>query len=162
MQPARNPSRSFLPWLGFAIRLISAIFWILSGAMKLPDLGAFADQVDRYEVLPRFLVAPLASILPFFEIFLGLYLAAGLFVRVSALVGTILLAVFLAAQVQALIRGLVLDCGCFGSIFSVTVGPGTIFRDLALGLPTFLMAAFPARRFSLDRQLFDAADRFAF
>ncbi|MGA2761797.1 MAG: MauE/DoxX family redox-associated membrane protein [Spirochaetia bacterium] len=161
MQPARNSSRSFLPWVGLAIRLLSAAFWILSGAMKLPDLGAFADQVDRYEVLPRFLVAPLAYIMPFFEIFLGLYLAAGLFVRVSALVGTILLAVFLAAQVQALIRGLVLDCGCFGSIFSATVSPGTIFRDLALGLPTFLMAAFPARRFSLDRQLFDAADRFA-
>jgi len=150
-----------LPWLGFGIRLIGAAVWIVAGAAKLPDLGAFAAQVDRYQLLPHVLAAPLAYILPFFEIFLGLYLALGLFVRASALAGTVLFAIFLAAQVQALARGLTLDCGCFGTLSQSAVGPWTLLRDAALGLPTFLMLAFPARRLSLDRRLFGAPDGFA-
>ncbi len=154
-------ARGSLPWPGFAIRLLAAAVWIFAGATKAADLGAFAAQVDRYELLPGFLVVPLAYILPFFEIFLGLYLAAGLFVRASALAGTILFAVFLAAQAQALVRGLVLDCGCFGSLTQAPVGLWTILRDIALGIPTFLMLAFPARRLSLDGRLFGAADAFS-
>ncbi len=135
--------------------------WIVAGASELPDLGAFAAQVDRYQVLPAFLVVPFASLLPFFEILLGLYLAAGLFVRASALVGTVLFALFVGAQVQALIRGLVLDCGCFGTLAQAPVGPWTILRDVLLGIPTFLMLALPARRLSLDSRLFGAADAFS-
>ncbi len=150
-----------LSWLGFGIRLIGAAVWIIAGASKLPDLGVFAAQVDRYQLLPHVLGAPLAYILPFFEIFLGLYLAVGLFVRASALAGTVLFVIFLAAQVQALARGLTLDCGCFGTLSQSAVGPWTLLRDTGLGLPTFLMLAFPARRLSLDRRLFGATDRFA-
>jgi len=155
-----EPAGGFLPWLGFAVRLLAAAVWIFAGATKVTDLGAFAAQVDRYELLSGFLVVPLAYILPFFEIFLGLYLAAGLFVRASALAGTILFAVFLAAQTQALIRGLTLDCGCFGTLTQAPLGPWTILRDIALGVPTFLMLGLPARRVSLDSRLFDAPDGF--
>jgi uncharacterized membrane protein YphA (DoxX/SURF4 family) len=154
-------ARGALPWLGFCVRLAGAAVWIVAGVSKVTDLGAFATQVARYELLPAFLVSPLAYILPFFEIFLGVYLAVGLFVRASALAGTILFAIFLGAQVQAVIRGLVLDCGCFGAISQAAVGPWTILRDFALGIPTFLMLALPARRLSLDSRLFDAMDSFA-
>ena len=152
--------RAALPWLGLAIRLIAGSVWVLAGATTVPDLGAFAVQVDRYQLLPTFLVVPFAYVLPFFEIFLGLYIAAGLFVRASALAGTILFAIFVGAQGQALIRGLILDCGCFGAIARIPVGPWTILRDIVLGIPTFLMLALPARRLSLDRRLFDAVDSF--
>jgi len=69
--------------------------------------------------------------------------------------------VFAGAQVQALIRGLALDCGCFGAVGQVPVGPWTLLRDVILGIPTFVMLALPARRFSLDSRLFGAADAFA-
>lgn len=159
MQPARSLNAA-TPWLGFGLRLLGAAIWIVAGASKLPDLGGFAAQVDRYQLLPHFLGSLVASILPFFEILLGLYLAAGLFVRASALAGTILFVVFLAAQIQALIRGLTLDCGCFGALSTSTVSPWTILRDMALGIPTFLMLALPARRLSLDSRLFGAVDAF--
>jgi len=149
-----------IPWLGFALRLAGAVIWIAAGASKVPDLAGFADQVQNYQLLPGFLVLPAAFILPFLEIFLGLYLAAGLFVRASGLAGTILFAIFLAAQVQALARGLKLDCGCFGVLSKSTVGPWTLLRDMALGIPTFLMLAFPARKLSLDSRLFGARDGF--
>ena len=149
-----------LPLLGFAIRIAAAAVWIVAGVAKVPQIESFRELVGRYGILPPVLAAPFAYVLPFFEIGLGLYLAAGLFVRGSALVGTFLFAAFLTAQAQAWARGITLDCGCFGTAVQTTVGPLTLLRDLGLGIPTFLMLALPARRFSLDRRLFGAKDFF--
>jgi uncharacterized membrane protein YphA (DoxX/SURF4 family) len=138
---------------GLVLRLAAAAVWLAAGAAKVPALEAFRQTVARYAVLPDFLVGPVAYALPFLEIGLGLYLALGLFVRGTALAGTVLFALFLAAQAQAWIRGIELDCGCFGTAASSPVGPLTVMRDLALGLPTFIMLAFPSRFLSLDSRL---------
>ena len=153
-------TRSALPLLGLAIRLAAAAVWIIAGAAKIPELDSFRDLVGRYGVLPPVLAAPFAYALPFLEVGLGLYLAVGLFVRGSALAGSLLFFVFLAAQGQAWARGLVLDCGCFGAGVQSTVGPLTMLRDVGLGIPTFLMLVLPARALSLDKRLFGAEDRF--
>lgn len=156
------PRRSDLvSWLGVALRLAGAAVWLTAGAAKLPEIESFRVQVERFALLPHALVIPFAYVLPFFEIGLGLYLAAGLFTRGTALVGTLLMAAFLGAQIQALARGIPLDCGCFGSLSQARVGLWTLARDCALGLPTFVMLARPARRFSLDSRLFGTPDRFA-
>jgi uncharacterized membrane protein YphA (DoxX/SURF4 family) len=148
------PVRRLLSWLGLAIRFGAAAVWIIAGIEKLPQIETFHTLVERYGILPHFPAAPFAYVLPFLEICLGLYLAAGLFVRGTALVGTLLFAAFLAAQAQAWARGIQLDCGCFGAAVESSVGPLTIIRDFALGIPTFLMLAFPSRRLSLDKRLF--------
>ena len=146
--------------IGFAIRLAAASVWIIAGAVKVPQIQTFQLLVQRYGILPDALSGPFAYILPFLELALGLYLAAGLFVRGTALVGTLLFAVFLTAQASAWARGISLDCGCFGTALETTVGPLTILRDFGLGIPTFLMLAFPARALSLDHWLFGAKDLF--
>ncbi len=146
--------------LGIAVRLAAAAVWLVAGAAKLPRIEAFREAVERYDLLPAAVAAPFAYALPFLEIGLGLYLALGLFVRGAAGVGTLLFASFLVAQGQAWARGLVIDCGCFGTGVGSSVGIATMLRDLALGLPTFAMLAFPARGLSLDRRLFGAEDRF--
>lgn len=153
--------RSALPWAGFAIRLAAAGVWLVAGASKLPELETFKTQVERYDLLPHALVAPLAYALPFVEVAIGVYLAAGLFVRGAAAAGTVLMAVFVIALSQAWARGLVIDCGCFGALARERVGLGTILRDVALGIPTFLMLAWPARRLSVDRRYLGQPDRFA-
>ena len=137
--------RRALSWIGFALRLGGAVVWIVAGAAKLPDIRAFHLLVDKYGILPSALAGPFAYALPFVEIALGVYLAVGLFVRGAALAGTLLFGVFLTAQGIAWSRGLPLDCGCFGTAVASTVGPLTMLRDLGLGIPTFLMLAFPSR-----------------
>jgi uncharacterized membrane protein YphA (DoxX/SURF4 family) len=160
--PRRRVDRqALMSWGGFGIRLAAAGVWLVAGASKLPELETFRTQVERYDALPDALVAPFAYALPLVELGLGVYLAVGLFVRGAALVGTLLMLVFLTAQAQAWARGLVLDCGCFGGVAHEHVGLGTMLRDLALGLPTFVMLVRPARRLSLDRRLFGWPDRFA-
>ncbi len=152
--------RNLLSWVGLAVRLIAAAVWIAAGVAKLPDIQTFHVLVDKYGILPSALAGPFAYALPFVEIGIGLYLAAGLFVRGTALAGTLLFSAFLTAQAYAWARGIALDCGCFGTALESTVGPLTMLRDFSLGIPTFLMLAFPARKLSLDSRLFGASDTF--
>lgn len=156
MRQENNPAS----WVGLAIRLIAAAVWIIAGAMKIPQIQTFEVLVQRYGILPDALSGPFAYGLPFLELAIGLYLAAGLFVRGTALVGTVLFAAFLTAQLSAWLRGISLDCGCFGTALQTAVGPLTMLRDFGLGIPTFLMLAFPARALSLDHRLFGAVDLF--
>ncbi len=149
-----------IPVVGLVLRLAAAAVWLLAGGAKVFDLPGFRLEVARYGILPDFLLSPFAYVLPFLEIGIGVYLALGLFVRTAALIGTLLFASFLGAQVWALANGIVLDCGCFGPVLQATVGPLTLIRDFSLGLPTFLMLAFPARVASLDRRLFREENRF--
>ncbi len=156
MSPARRP----VAWVGLALRLAAAGVWLAAGIAKIPDIHGFRLLVDKYGILPGALAGPFAYALPFVEVGIGLYLAGGLFVRGAALAGTLLMALFLAAQGIAMARGLSLDCGCFGTGVQSTVGPLTILRDISLGIPTFLMLGWPSRTLSLDRRLFDASDLF--
>ncbi|HVN60208.1 MAG TPA: MauE/DoxX family redox-associated membrane protein [Gaiellaceae bacterium] len=150
-----------VPWIGFAVRLLAAGIWLAAGVAKVADLAHFRDQVAAYDVLPHALVGPFAYALPFVEIVLGLYLLVGLWIRPVAIVACVLMLVFIAAQAQAWYRGLVLDCGCFGTISQQKVGPLTILRDAALGLPSLAMAIWPARKLSLDATWLGRPDRFA-
>ncbi len=155
-----TPPDGPVAWVGLVVRLGAAAVWIVAGAAKIPQIHAFQVVVQRYGILPGFLAAPFAYVLPFLEVAIGLYLAAGLFVRGTALLGTVLFAAFLAAQVSALVRGISLDCGCFGTVAETTVSPLTVLRDFSLGIPTFLMLAFPARLLSVDRRFLGAVNLF--
>ncbi len=150
-----------LPWVGLVIRLVAAGIWLAAGVAKVADLEHFRSQTAAYDVLPHALVGPFAYALPFLEVGLGLYLALGLWIRPAAIVACVLMVVFIAAQAQAWYRGLVLDCGCFGAIAQQKVGLTTILRDAALGLPSLVMAIWPARLLSLDSYWLGRPDRFA-
>lgn len=146
--------------LGVAIRLTAAAIWLVAGVAKVRDLVQFHAQVDQYQLLPHGLEAPFAYTLPFVEIFVGVYLALGLLTRIVAILACVLMAAFLVAQAQAWARGLSLECGCFGTLTHEHVGAVTILRDLALGLPSLVMAWRPARAVSLDARLLGKPDAF--
>lgn len=150
----------WLPRIGFVVRVGAAAVWLVAGAAKAVDLAHFHDQVDQYKLLPGSLEAPFAYALPFVEIFVGIYLLLGLLTRLAAIAGTVLLVLFIAAQAQAWARGLVLDCGCFGTLSEDKVGFWTITRDIGLGIPSILLVFFPARYLSLDQWLLGLPDRF--
>ena len=154
-------ARSALPWLGLAIRIAAATVWLVAGTAKIFDLEHFHDQVVQYQLLPHSLEAPFAYTLPFVEVLVGGYLLVGLLTRVAAVAGCVLMVAFLIAQSQAWARGLSLDCGCFGTLTHERVGAATIARDVALGLPTLVMALWPARLLSLDSRLLGLPDSFA-
>jgi len=145
---------------GLAIRVTAAAVWLLAGASKVADLTHFHAQVEQYRLLPHAFEAPFAYALPFVELFVGAYLLIGLLTRFAAIAACALMVLFLIAQAQAWARGLSLDCGCFGTLAHERVGLVTILRDVALGLPSLVMALYPARLLSVDRALLGLPDRF--
>ncbi len=98
-----------------AISLVVAAIFIYAGLDKFRDPLQFADSVAAFGILPILLVSPLALGLPPFEVLCGLMLLAPMTRRVAALGLTLITAMFFIALASALLRGLTLDCGCFGA-----------------------------------------------
>jgi uncharacterized membrane protein YphA (DoxX/SURF4 family) len=150
--------RNAWPFVGLAIRVTAGLVWLVAGAAKLADLEHFRVQVEAYRVVPGGLEAAFAYALPFVEIGIGLYLTVGLLIRGTAALSCLLMALFVVAMVQARLRGLVLDCGCFGALARQPIGWWTIARDVALGVPGLVMLIIPARFLSLDARLLGRRD----
>jgi uncharacterized membrane protein YphA (DoxX/SURF4 family) len=150
--------RSVRPFVGLAIRLTAGAVWLAAGVAKIADLEQFRVQVEAYDAVPHAFAAPFAYGLPFVEVGIGLYLFVGLLVRGTAALSCLLMVLFVVAMVQARLRGLVLDCGCFGALARQPIGWWTIARDIALGVPGLVMLILPSRFLSLDARLLGRRD----
>jgi len=118
--------------------------WSLSSVNT--SLAMFALQVDSYELLPESAVSAVAHLLPPFELLLGLWLLSGIALRLSSVASSLLLGGFLSVMVRTYMRGLEINCGCFGP--GERLGPVTLLRDSSLLLlaVTVMLGAFLLRR----------------
>jgi uncharacterized membrane protein YphA (DoxX/SURF4 family) len=108
-----------------------------SAASIKTSLSMFAMQVDSYQMLPPPAVNFVAHLLPFFELFLGLWLLSGIALRFSSLLATLAFCGFMLAIYSAYHRGLGINCGCgIGPVEQV--GPGALIRDGLKFLPLSL------------------------
>jgi putative oxidoreductase len=121
----RTPARGRLVKLSRVfVRIALGALFIFAGATKAYDPGAFAIEIQRYNLIP-WMPGALASVyLPWLEILAGVLLVLKRFERGALLLITCLLVVFSFALASATFRGLSIDCGCFGKAFTAT---GTIF-----------------------------------
>jgi len=138
------------------VRALPAGLLLWAGLAKAFDRQGSILAVDAYDVLPQVLVRPVAALLPWLEIGVGVLLILGLFVRFAGLATAVLGATFIAALAQAKARGLAIDCGCFGG-----GGPGDgvswwdISRDVPVVLCGLFLAARPRGPFQLDNRFRD-------
>jgi uncharacterized membrane protein YphA (DoxX/SURF4 family) len=141
------------PYPTLVSRLVLGVILFLAGLSKLGVPETMRQSILAYEIsLPPALVSFMATALPILEVGLGIWLIAGLFIRFSAVVSVVLMAIFTIAITQAWLRGLNIDCGCFGGaqtnalgaailtalgpigdyLGHETAGPATIIRDVVL------------------------------
>jgi hypothetical protein len=112
------------------------------------SISFFVMQVESYQVLSPGAANAVAHILPFSELFLGLWLVSGVGRRFSSLLASLALCGFMIAIASAYFRGLKIDCGC-GVGPPEEAGPAALLRDgLKFLLPTLLVmiGAFWVRR----------------
>jgi putative oxidoreductase len=107
-------SGSFGAYAVFAVSLGLAAVFLYAGVDKMRDPLQFADSVAGFAILPAAFIGPFALALPPFEIACGLLLLWPPVRRIGALAIALLSVMFFAALSSALLRGLTLDCGCFG------------------------------------------------
>jgi uncharacterized membrane protein YphA (DoxX/SURF4 family) len=152
--PRVRPAR-LAGWAPLAARLVLAIVLGLAGLAKLRDLTAAGRTVALYRIGPAGLAPLIGGVLPFIEVALAVLLLAGLAVRAAAAATAGLLVVYVAAITSVWVRGMSIDCGCFGGGGAVSTGSAhgyavDIMRDLVLvGVAGFLVLG-PADRFAVD------------
>jgi len=135
-----EPRNRFQAWGYWAGRLVLGIVFIYAAILKIASPQEFADSIAAYQILPFTVIDLLALGLPLFELACGLLVLSGFFFR-TGVVGIIgLLAVFVGASITAQLKGLSIDCGCFGAHSWLDSNPWMVLiRDgLLLGLAVFL------------------------
>jgi putative oxidoreductase len=108
---------------------LAGIFLYAAGT-KVPDMGAFAESVANYRIVPAALVPAVAAIVVGVEIAASLALLVRPWARAAALVLATLLAGFTVGLTATLARGIDIACGCFGGSAPATWW--TVVRDLVL------------------------------
>jgi uncharacterized membrane protein YphA (DoxX/SURF4 family) len=106
---------------------------------KLDHPVEFAISVRAYQILPVSLSNLFALATLWSETVAGILLVVGLFTRKAAGAAFLLLAMFTVAIATVTVRGMVIDCGCFGSDAGSTTGPLLIARNVALLAAAYLV-----------------------
>lgn len=123
-----------LHWLVWAARLGVAGLFIAAAVPKLLDAAHFAEDINHYRMLPESFVGPLALGLPVLELVAGLALLVPAYTRGAALLCAAMLGVFAIAMAQSKLRGIDLECGCFGAASEARVSWTKVTLDLALAM----------------------------
>jgi uncharacterized membrane protein YphA (DoxX/SURF4 family) len=129
--------------------------FLVAGVLKAIDPQSSVAAVRAYQLLPTSLATIVGWGLPFAEIALGLLLLAGIATRAVAAAAAILLVIFIAGVVSVAVRGLSIDCGCFGGGGEVapdqTAYGIELVRDAGLLLLAVWLVWQPRSRLALDR-----------
>lgn len=104
------------PLVLWIFRLAAGAVFIWAGLLKVADPLEFAQDIANYHVFSRNLSFLIALVLPWLEILCGILVIVGIFRMSSSLLLSCLLSLFLVLIAVTLIRGLDVECGCFGSI----------------------------------------------
>lgn len=142
------------PFVGTLFRLVLAGVFLYAGAAKVGRPDASVRAVTAYRVLPTEAARIVGYALPGLEIALGLLLLVGLLTRAAAGTLAVLVVVFLIGIGQAWVRGLSIDCGCFGGGGAIDPAKTRylqeVLRDAGLLLMALWLVLFPRTRLSVD------------
>ncbi len=95
--------------------LLGAVF-CLAGFFKIFDPIGFHADLLAYELpIPDFLSRLIAVAFPCLELICGVGLIIGFWRESVSLLAVVMSSIFVLVLAQAMVRGLDLNCGCFGS-----------------------------------------------
>jgi putative oxidoreductase len=108
-------------WVRFLLCIVLGSVLIYSALEHLLNPYQFVNSVANYSMVPESWSYWIAFVLPNVQIMAGCLLFTRTFRLEALAISTILFAVFAAAQTSAFLRGLDIECGCFGG-HSASVG----------------------------------------
>lgn len=111
MMPNDNSRRNYAV---LAVSIAVAAVFIYAGIGKIREPLQFADSTAAFAILPAVFINLFVMGLPPFEFACGGLLLVPPTRRVGALAVAVVSLMFFTALASALLRGLTLDCGCFG------------------------------------------------
>lgn len=126
---------------GWAGRLIVAGVFLFAGVHKLLAPDVFAQDIANYQAFPHWTWNLAAAIVPVTEVLAGLAVLIDVKRRAAAIVLGALNLAFIGLILSVIVRGISLDCGCFGEAAEASaVGWPMLLRDV--GLMVAIIAAY--------------------
>ena len=101
-------------YLLLVARIVLGFIFIYAGAEKIADPEAFAISISNYRLLPIVTTNFFFIFLPWIELIIWVLLFLVLTVNDNFSILCSMLLVFTIAIVISLLRGLSIDCGCYG------------------------------------------------
>lgn len=145
------------PWVTLAARLALAGILAAAAWAKLVVPANSVVSVKAYRLFPDSIATVIGYGLPALELALALLLLAGFASRFVAIATAVLMVIFIGGIISVWVRGLSIDCGCFGGggnvAASQTQYPQEILRDLGFIVLAAWIAVFPRSRLSVDAAL---------
>jgi uncharacterized membrane protein YphA (DoxX/SURF4 family) len=121
-----------IAWFNVLLRVLVGGAFVAAGALKIHDPAKFALDVGNYRLLPHELENLVAIMLPWIELTAGLLVLGGVWLREAAGVIASLTVLFLFVIISALVRGLNIECGCFGTVGGRHIGLVNLMIDATL------------------------------
>jgi len=111
------------------------LIYFSAGVIKILTPRQFYGAVMSYEIIKDpFAVAMISSIVPFLEVFCAIFLLIPTWRKSSSLLLLIITLIFLFAILSAYLRGINMDCGCFGGVLVGETGLSSIIRNIFLSI----------------------------
>lgn len=140
--PEQSVSSDSPDLVSITLRVILGGAFIMAGVLKIADPAKFALDVSHYRLAPSEMINLIAILIPWIEVTAGILVVSGIWLRAATLVILGLTVMFLFVISSALVRGLNIECGCFGTVGGKHVG----WVNLAIDATLFLLALVLVRR----------------
>ena len=126
------------------LRVALGAIFVYAAWIKLRDpWQLFAMSIDSYRILPLGAVELAAHVIPWMELAVGLMLIAGLWLRISGSIVSLLLLTFFVLMLRAYAKGMAIDCGCFGP--GEAISWKTLLRDGSMVAAALLLTTMAFR-----------------
>lgn len=126
-------------------RLALGAIFIYAGYVKLREpWELFAMNINGYQILPLSMAELAAHVIPWFEVALGVWLLTGFWLRASGTLASLILLTFIGLMGRAYLKGMQIDCGCFGS--GDPISWKTLLRDGSMAADAVAMTVLAFRR----------------
>ena len=106
----------------FILRFLLGCVFIFAGVEKISSPNAFFTAIMNYQIFGEFFSNLIALFLPWIELFVGVLIVFNVYLKENLAIYSLLLILFNLLVFSAMIRGLNIDCGCFGEGGSLKVG----------------------------------------
>lgn len=150
--------------LSFVFRIIVGGIFLISGLAKISDPIRFMLTLREFRLFPEIIISSTAIYLPWLEFVLGLFILLGIMYRTSSLILAFLNLSFTLAILSLIIRGIEVDCGCFGLLADMLKLPDmadmkAVVRNIVFTGICFAIFKIKKTRFSLEGYFLKSNDR---
>lgn len=101
--------------LGLFARLVVGALFIYAASSKIQDPMKFAEEVRAYELAPVLTTNAIAIVLPWLELLAGALLIVGFWRAEARLLILLMMIGFTFGKISVEVRGMDINCGCWGS-----------------------------------------------